>query len=103
MTPAKVRRMADNNRQPDLKEVLALLGDITAQLATAREEAATAREEAATAREDLAAMKEELARKNQIIAWLQKKMFGKSSERLDPNQLNLDFDAAVLGLPARRA
>ena len=96
MTPAKVRRMADNNRQPDLKEVLALLGDITAQLATAREEAATARE-------DLAAMKEELARKNQIIAWLQKKMFGKSSERLDPNQLNLDFDAAVLGLPARRA
>jgi len=91
--------MADNNRQPDLAEVLARLGELEVELATAREEAATAREEAATAREELAAMKEELARKDQIIAWLQKKMFGKSSERLDPNQLDLGFDDETLGKP----
>jgi hypothetical protein len=42
-------------------------------------------------------MKEELERKDRIIAWLQKKMFGKSSERLDPNQLDLDFDEASGG------
>ena len=91
--------MADKNRQPDLEEVLARLGDLEVELASAREELASAREEAASAREDLAATKEELARKDQIIAWLQKKMFGKSSERLDPNQLDLDFDESVLGKP----
>lgn len=84
--------MADKNRQPDLGEVLARLGDLEVELAAARGEVATAGE-------DLAAMKEELARKDQIIAWLQKKMFGKSSERLDPNQLSLDFDDATLGKP----
>jgi len=92
--------MADKNRQPDLQEVLARLGDLEVELACDLEvELATAREEAASAREDLAAMREELARKDQIIAWLQKKMFGKSSERLDPNQLDLDFDESVLGKP----
>ncbi len=84
--------MADKNRQPDLEEVLARLGDLEVELAAAREEATTARA-------DLAAMKEELARKEQIIAWLQGKIFGKSSERLDPNQLDLDFDDETLGKP----
>ena len=46
-----------------------------------------------------ASMKEELARKDQIIAGLQQRLFGKSSERLDPNQLDLDFDDATLGKP----
>ena len=90
--------MADK-KQTDLETVLARLGALEVELASAREGLAAAREEAATARGDLAAMKEELARKDQIIAWLQKKMFGKSSERLDPNQLDLDFDDAVLGKP----
>lgn len=81
--------MADNKRQPDLDEVLARLGELEIELAAARE--------------DLAAMREELARKDQIIAWLQRKIFGKSSERLDPNQLSLDFDGEIMGLPARRA
>ena len=77
--------MADNNRQPNLKEVLARLGDLEVQLAAAREENA--------------AVKEELARKDQIIAGLKQRLFGKSSERVDPNQLNLDFDEALLGKP----
>lgn len=84
--------MADNNRQPDLEEVLAQLGDLEVALAAAREEAASARE-------DLAAMREELARKDQLIAWLQGTMFGRRSERLDPNQLDFDFGEAVLGKP----
>jgi len=79
-----VRRMADKN-QPDLDEVLARLDRLEAELAAAREEAAS--------------MKEELARKDQIIAGLQQRLFGKSSERVDPNQLDLDFDDATLGKP----
>jgi transposase len=78
ITPAKVLRMADDNRKPDLEEVLARLGGLEA---------------------DLAAAREELARKDQIIAWLQKKIFGKSSERLDPNQPDFDFGEATLGKP----
>lgn len=41
----------------------------------------------------------ELARKDQIIAALQQRLFGKSSERLDPDQLQLELDEAVLGKP----
>ncbi len=37
--------------------------------------------------------------KGQIIAGLQQRLFGKSSERVDPNQLDLDFDGALLGKP----
>jgi transposase len=84
--------MADKNKQPDLGEVLARLGDLEVELAAAKKEVTAARE-------DLVAMKEELENKDRIIAWLQKKMFGKSSERLDPNQLDLDFDEATLGKP----
>jgi len=91
--------MADNKRKPELEEMLARLGELEIELAAARAEAGAARAEAATLREDLAAMREELARKDQIIAWLQKKIFGKSSERLDPNQLSLDFDEEIMGKP----
>ena len=49
---------------------------------------------------ELAAVKAELARKNEIIAALQHRLFGSSSERLDPLQLQLEFDAIVLGKPA---
>lgn len=47
----------------------------------------------------LAAAQAEIARKDQIIAALQQRLFGSSSERLDPGQLNLDFDEATLGKP----
>ena len=46
---------------------------------------------------ELAAAKAELARKDQIIAALQKRLFGSSSERIDPGQLQLDLDGVTLG------
>ena len=50
---------------------------------------------------ELGATKAELARKNRIIEALQKRLFGSSSERLDPAQLQLAFDEIVLGLSGR--
>lgn len=47
----------------------------------------------------LAAAEAEIERKDQIIAFLQQQLFGSKSERLDPNQINLDFDETVLGKP----
>jgi len=49
---------------------------------------------------ELLATKAELARKNEIIAALQQRLFGSSSERLDPAQLQLEFDEIVLGKSA---
>ncbi len=51
---------------------------------------------------ELAAAKAELARKDQIIAALQKRLFGASSERIDPGQLQLDLDGVTLGAGAKR-
>jgi transposase len=45
-------------------------------------------------------LKNELARKDKIIAGLQQRLFGSSSEKLDPAQLQLLFDEIVLGKPA---
>lgn len=47
--------------------------------------------------DELIAVKAELARKDQIIAALQKRLFGSSSERLDPGQLQLELDELTLG------
>lgn len=44
-------------------------------------------------------LKTELARKDKIIAGLQQRLFGASSEKLDPAQLQLLFDEIVLGKP----
>ena len=48
----------------------------------------------------LEAAKTELALKNQLIEALRHKIFGSSSERLDPAQLQLLFGEEVLGKPA---
>lgn len=56
--------------------------------------------EVAATKAKLEATQAELARKNQIIEALQKRIFGSSSERLDPAQLQLMFDEVVLGKPA---
>ena len=45
-------------------------------------------------------LKAELARKDRIIAGLQQRLFGSSSEKLDPAQLQLLFDEILLGKPA---
>lgn len=47
-----------------------------------------------------ARLRAEIARKDQIIAGLQHRLFGSSSEKLDPAQLQLLFDELVLGKPA---
>lgn len=48
-------------------------------------------------REELCSARRELDRKDQIIAGLQKLIFGKKSERYDPNQYQLEFGDEVLG------
>ena len=45
-------------------------------------------------------LKSELARKDKIIAGLQQRLFGFSSEKLDPNQLQFELDQLLLGKPA---
>jgi transposase len=52
---------------------------------------------------ELALAHDELKRKDRIIAGLQQQLFGSSSEKLDPNQLQLDLDALTLGKPAPAA
>lgn len=47
--------------------------------------------------EKLAAAERDIARKDQIIDALQKRLFGSKSERIDPNQHQLDFGEDVLG------
>lgn len=47
----------------------------------------------------LAAAEREIERKDQIIAALQKRLFGSQSERIDPDQYQLDFGEEVLGKP----
>ncbi len=49
---------------------------------------------------EIASLKAELVRKDKIIAGLQQRLFGSSSEKLDPAQLQLLFDEIVLGKPA---
>ena len=56
--------------------------------------------ELAALRTENALLKAELARKNKIIDGLRKRLFGSSSEKLDPAQLQLLFDEIVLGKPA---
>ncbi len=56
--------------------------------------------ELAALRTENAFLKAELARKDKIIAGLQQRLFGSSSEKLDPAQLQLLFDEIVLGKPA---
>jgi transposase len=48
-------------------------------------------------------LEEELKRKDQIIAGLRHRLFGSSSEKLDPNQLELLFNELIMGKPAPAA
>jgi hypothetical protein len=45
-------------------------------------------------------LKSELARKDKIVAGLQQRLFGSSSEKLDPDQLQFELDQLLLGKPA---
>jgi transposase len=57
-------------------------------------------EELGRTRDELALAKAEIKLKDQIIERLRQRFFGKSSEKLDPAQAQLDFDELVLGKPA---
>jgi transposase len=50
-------------------------------------------------KDELALANAEIKRKNQIIAGLQHRLFGSSSEKLDPNQLELLFNELIMGKP----
>lgn len=47
--------------------------------------------------EELAAAQREIERKDQIIAGLTQRLFGKKSERIDPDQYQLELGEDVLG------
>ena len=70
--------------------------DLTAILARVRR----LEEELGKTRELLALANAEIQRKDRIIQGLQHRLFGPSSEKLDPAQLQLKFDELVLGKPA---
>jgi transposase len=70
----------------DLQNILARLGAMEKELAALKAENTL--------------LKAELERKNKIIAGLRKRIFGPSSEKLDPAQLQLLFDELVMGKPA---
>lgn len=75
---------------PDLQTVLEKLSSLEAQ------QSATSAELVA-AKAKLNAMEAELSCKNQLIAALRHQIFGSSSERLDPAQIQLLLDEEVLG------
>ena len=76
----------ENGTPPDLQQLLSRLGELEKKLA--RLEAENTH------------LKSELARKDKIIAGLQQRLFGSSSEKLDPAQLQLKLDELLLGKPA---
>ena len=73
---------------------------IPAELTRVKAELAAVEADFAAVKAELAAVKTDLARKNEIIAALQHRLFGSKSERMDPAQLQLDFDAIVMGMLA---
>ena len=76
----------ENGTPPDLQQLPGRLCELEKKLA--RLEAENTR------------LKSELARKDKIIAGLQQRLFGSSSEKLDPAQLQLKLDELLLGKPA---
>jgi hypothetical protein len=70
----------------DLQNILARLAAMDRELAALRAENAF--------------LKLELERKDKIIAGLRQRIFGSSSEKIDPAQLQLLFDELVMGKPA---
>ncbi len=76
----------ESGTPPDIQQLLNRLGELEKKLT--RLEAENTH------------LKSELARKDKIIAGLQQRLFGSSSEKLDPNQLQFELDQLLLGKPA---
>lgn len=79
----------ENGTPPDLQSLLLRLGEMEKKLA--RFDAME---------KEIAHLKAELARKDKIIAGLQQRLFGSSSEKRDPAQLQLELEELLLGKPA---
>lgn len=77
-----------NGTPPDIQNLLIRLGEMEKKLA--RFDAME---------KEIAHLKSELARKDKIIAGLQQRLFGSSSEKLDPDQLQLKLEELLLGKP----
>jgi hypothetical protein len=75
--------LVDKSTPKDLKTLLKRLGELEEKIV--RLEAQNT------------LLKAELARKDKIIAALQQRLFGSSSEKLDPAQLQLEMDEILLG------
>ena len=76
----------ENDTVPDLQNLLLRLDAMEKELAGLKAENTR--------------LKAELARKDKIIAGLQQRLFGSSSEKIDPAQLQLDMEELLLGKPA---
>ena len=81
----------------DLQALLKRFEKLESELTAALDELVATKAELVATKTELIAAKTELARKDQIIAALQQRLFGKSSERLDPDQLQFELDEAALG------
>jgi transposase len=77
--------------------------DIQSELASLRSEVRRLAAALEIARAELDLARAEIARKDRTIAGLQQRIFGASSEKIDPNQLNFPFDPAAMGKPAPAA
>ena len=78
--------LVENGIPPDIQSLLSRFGAMEKELAGLKAENTR--------------LKAELARKDKIIAGLQQRLFGTSSEKLDPAQLQLMLDELLLGKPA---
>ena len=85
-TPIATLKVVENGTPPDIQQLLKRIGELEKKLA--RLEAENTH------------LKSELARKDKIIAGLQQRLFGSSSEKLDPDPLQLKLDELLLGKPA---
>jgi transposase len=75
----------ENGPSPDLQSLLARFDAMEKELAALKAENSR--------------LKSELARKDKIIAGLQQRLFGSSSEKRDPAQLQLELEELLLGKP----
>ena len=84
--PFATASTVDNGTPSDLQSLLIRLGAVEKELAGLKAENTR--------------LKAELARKDKIIAGPQQRLFGSSSEKLDPAQLQFELDQLLLGKPA---
>ncbi|MEO7339866.1 MAG: hypothetical protein ABI073_03235 [Luteolibacter sp.] len=86
----------ENGTPPDIQSLLIRLGGMEKKLVRFE----VMEKELAGLKAENTHLKAELARKDKIIAGLQQRLFGSSSEKRDPAQLQLELEELLLGKPA---